>query len=34
MSAGVGDIADHTIAQDWAAYSDEEHATWRTLFAR
>jgi phenylalanine-4-hydroxylase len=26
--------ADFTIEQDWAAYSTEEHAIWRTLFHR
>ena len=26
--------ADFTIDQDWQGYSDEEHAIWRTLFAR
>src|ERR1700690_307180 len=25
---------DWTIAQDWRAYTDEEHAGWDTLFAR
>ena len=27
-------IPGHVIEQDWAAYSDSEHAVWRTLFAR
>ncbi len=26
--------SDHTIDQEWARYGDEEHAIWRTLFAR
>ena len=26
--------ADFTIEQDWAAYTEEEHAIWRTLFHR
>jgi phenylalanine-4-hydroxylase len=26
--------ADFTIEQDWSAYSEEEHAIWRTLFRR
>lgn len=26
--------ADFTIEQDWAAYTDEEHDVWRTLFRR
>ena len=25
---------DHVIAQGWAAYSERDHATWRTLFER
>lgn len=25
---------DYTIDQDWAHYSEEDHATWRTLYAR
>ncbi|MSO69298.1 MAG: phenylalanine 4-monooxygenase [Alphaproteobacteria bacterium] len=25
---------DHSIEQDWAGYSETEHATWRALFAR
>ncbi len=25
---------DHSIPQDWGAYTATEHATWRTLFAR
>jgi phenylalanine-4-hydroxylase len=29
-----GAAADWTIPQDWAHYTDEEHATWDTLFAR
>jgi len=27
-------VSDHLIAQDWAGYSAEEHATWRILFER
>jgi len=27
-------LADFTIEQDWAAYTDEEHEIWRTLFHR
>src|SRR5688572_20898409 len=30
----MGDIRDFTTEQDWAAYSDEEHAIWRLLFER
>lgn len=26
--------ADYTLEQDWQAYTEEEHATWRTLYAR
>ncbi|RME67381.1 MAG: phenylalanine 4-monooxygenase [Alphaproteobacteria bacterium] len=26
--------ADYTIAQDWESYTDDEHAVWRTLYAR
>lgn len=26
--------ADYQVAQDWAAYSDDEHALWRALYAR
>ncbi|MBN8829391.1 MAG: phenylalanine 4-monooxygenase, partial [Sphingomonadales bacterium] len=29
-----GAAADWTIAQDWAHYTPEEHATWDRLFAR
>jgi phenylalanine-4-hydroxylase len=29
-----GAAADWTVPQDWSHYSDEEHATWDTLFAR
>ncbi|MET3724421.1 phenylalanine 4-monooxygenase [Sphingomonas trueperi] len=29
-----GAAADWTISQDWAAYTEEEHATWDKLFAR
>jgi phenylalanine-4-hydroxylase len=32
IAAGPRD--DFTIDQDWAAYSEEEHAIWRTLFHR
>lgn len=39
MPAGLrGDYAaagpDFTLAQDWAAYTPADHATWRTLYAR
>jgi phenylalanine-4-hydroxylase len=27
-------LAQHTIKQDWSAYSEEEHAIWRYLFER
>jgi len=29
-----GRLADHTIEQNWDAYSDDEHAVWRLLFER
>ena len=39
LPAGLrGDYAaagpDFTLAQDWAAYTPADHATWRTLYAR
>jgi phenylalanine-4-hydroxylase len=35
MSAiGPATAPDFTIEQDWAGYSDEEHAVWRVLFER
>ena len=30
----MGDIADFLVEQDWAAYSEEQHAIWRLLFER
>ncbi len=33
-SGGAVPRADHTIDQDWARYSAEEHEVWRTLFKR
>src|SRR5579864_7280338 len=30
----MSNIQGHTIEQDWAGYSDEEHAIWRLLFER
>jgi phenylalanine-4-hydroxylase len=30
----MGDIGDHTIEQNWAEYSEDEHAIWRLLFER
>jgi phenylalanine-4-hydroxylase len=32
--AAVSLRADYTIEQDWGAYTEEEHAIWRTLFRR
>lgn len=29
-----GAAADWTVPQDWASYTDVEHATWDRLFAR
>ena len=29
-----GRLADHTIEQNWDAYSEDEHAVWRLLFER
>ena len=29
-----GAAADWTIPQDWASYSEVEHQTWDTLYAR
>jgi len=34
QSTGQPERADWTIEQGWEHYSDEEHATWRTLFER
>jgi hypothetical protein len=30
----MDDIRDHTVEQDWAGYSADEHAVWRLLFER
>ena len=30
----MGDIEDYLIGQDWAGYSEDEHAIWRLLFER
>src|SRR5436853_4070397 len=29
-----GRLADHTIEQNWGAYTEDEHAVWRLLFER
>jgi len=28
----MGDIGDYTIEQDWAGYSEDQHAVWRLMF--
>ena len=30
----MGSIADHIVEQDWASYTEEQHAVWRLLFER